>query len=91
MQKKKNNRILLKELFKNFCTRWVWLYIETRSQFINIKHFKHQAVKFALQIAIVENEATFTAYGDWHWCHNFTSVIIRMAQVFYCLKKEGSE
>ena len=40
------------------------MYIETRSQFINIKHFKHQAVKFALQIAIVENEATFTAYCD---------------------------
>ena len=40
------------------------MYIETRSQFINIKNFKYQAVKFALQIAIVENEATFTAYGD---------------------------
>ena len=44
---KKNKRIQLKEQFKNFCTKWVWLNIETSSQFINNKHFKHQAVKFA--------------------------------------------
>ena len=41
MQKKNNNRILLKELFKNFCTKWFWsVYIETRSQFIDKKHFQ---------------------------------------------------
>ena len=49
MQKKKNDnkRIQLKEQFKNFSTKWVWLNIETSSQFINNKHFKHQAVKVA--------------------------------------------
>ena len=49
MQKKKNNkRIQLKEQFKTFArSESAGLNIETSSQFINNKHFKHQAVKVA--------------------------------------------
>ena len=49
-----NNKKTNKEKpIKNLHTKWVWLHIESRSQFANIRHFINEAIKLILLVHFI--------------------------------------